>query len=143
MLGLGVVAALAETNAPGAADEPGTTTTIGADPTTTTTTVAADEATTTTTVAADDTTTTTVAAPDAPDAPDAPATHPDNHGATVSEAAHDHSHDAECGNHGAWVSSVAHGESQCTPHTTGHDAATSQDETGATSADAHHGNVHH
>jgi hypothetical protein len=32
---------------------------------------------------------------------------PANHGAVVSEAAKDHSHDEECGNHGKWVSSVA------------------------------------
>ena len=40
------------------------------------------------------------------------ASHPDNHGADVSAAAQDHSHDddEEYGNHGAYVSSVAHGE---------------------------------
>jgi hypothetical protein len=44
---------------------------------------------------------------------DVEGTHPDNHGAVVSEAAHDHSHDAECGNHGAWVKAVAHGDETC------------------------------
>jgi hypothetical protein len=43
------------------------------------------------------------------------ATHPDNHGKQVSEAAHDHSRDEECGNHGKAVSSVARGEETCTP----------------------------
>lgn len=33
--------------------------------------------------------------------------HPDNHGAVVSAAAHDHSHDEACGNHGKVVSAVA------------------------------------
>ncbi|MDQ1398005.1 MAG: hypothetical protein QOG64_3264 [Acidimicrobiaceae bacterium] len=33
-----------------------------------------------------------------------------------SDAAHDHSHDAECGNHGAWVSSKAHGDESCAQH---------------------------
>ena len=42
-----------------------------------------------------------------------PSGHPDNHGAVVSQAAHDHSHDAECGSHGAYVSSVAQGEETC------------------------------
>ena len=40
-----------------------------------------------------------------------------DHGATVSAAAQDHSHDAECGNHGKYVSAVAHGETTC-PSTT-------------------------
>lgn len=48
-------------------------------------------------------------------------THPDNHGKDVSEAAHDHSHDAEAGNHGAYVSGVARGDS--TTDTTAPDAA--------------------
>ena len=39
----------------------------------------------------------------------------DNHGAVVSEAAKDHSHDEECGTHGRYVSSVAKGEASCTP----------------------------
>ena len=43
------------------------------------------------------------------------ATHPDNHGAHVSDAAKDHSRDEECGNHGQAVSSVARGEDTCTP----------------------------
>lgn len=34
--------------------------------------------------------------------------HPDNHGAVVSAAAQDHSHDEACGNHGKVVSAVAH-----------------------------------
>ena len=41
--------------------------------------------------------------------------HPENHGAVVSQAAHDHSHDAECGNHGKYVSSVAKGGTGCAP----------------------------
>ena len=35
------------------------------------------------------------------------AAHPDNHGALVSAAAHDHQYDEACGNHGKVVSSVA------------------------------------
>ena len=41
----------------------------------------------------------------------------DNHGAVVSAAAQDHSHDAECGNHGKYVSAVAQGETTCTTTT--------------------------
>lgn len=42
-----------------------------------------------------------------------------NHGSIVSEAAHDHSHDAECGNHGKYVSAVARGQTpQCAGGTT-------------------------
>lgn len=40
------------------------------------------------------------------DGDDATKAHPD-HGKLVSEAAHDHSHDAACGNHGRYVSGVA------------------------------------
>jgi hypothetical protein len=40
-------------------------------------------------------------------------THPDNHGADVSTAAHDHSQDELCGNHGKAVSAVASGQTSC------------------------------
>jgi len=106
----GVGAALAESSPPGPTVEPTTTTSAVVDDSTTTTTV---EPTTTSTTVAGSTTTTEATA--APTGGDGEADHPDNHGARVSEAAHDHSHDAECGNHGHYVSAVAHGESTCTP----------------------------
>ena len=46
-------------------------------------------------------------------APDGEGSPQGNHGAVVSEAAQDHSHDEECGNHGQWVSSVARGLESC------------------------------
>ena len=106
-LAVGVAAAIAETGPAGPSVDPTATTTTAVDPTTTSTssTLAPDEITTTTTTL------------DAEGA--AAGTHPDNHGAAVSEAAHDHSHDAECGNHGSWVSSVARGKEACTPRRAG------------------------
>lgn len=52
--------------------------------------------------------------------------HPDNHGAVVSRAAHNHDHDEACGNHGAYVSHVARtGEEP--PCATGGDVTTARD----------------
>jgi hypothetical protein len=51
--------------------------------------------------------------------------HPDNHGAVVSKAAHDHDFDEACGNHGAYVSEVARGGDPAAP-----DCATAAERSG-------------
>ena len=118
-LATGAGVALAETSPPSPAVDPVTTTTTADSATTTTavpdstTTTTAPETTSTT---APPETTTTLAPTTTTTAPGGgEGTHPDNHGAEVSKAAHDHSHDAECGNHGHYVSAVAHGQTTCAP----------------------------
>jgi hypothetical protein len=117
-LATGAGVALADTSPPSPTVDSVTTTTVSDTSTTTvpgTTTTTVGE--TTTTVAPDTTTTvaptTTTTAPGSDDGHEG--THPDNHGSEVSKAAHDHSHDAECGNHGHYVSAVAHGQATCAP----------------------------
>ena len=62
--------------------------------------------------------------------------HPDNHGALVSEAAHNHDFDEACGNHGTYVSHIARtGEPPaCATETAGGDDTGSVEETAVASS---------
>jgi hypothetical protein len=114
VLATGAGAALADSSPTDPTVDPTTTTSSVVGDATTTTVEPTTTSTTSTTVAVT-TTTTTEPTTTTTTGDDGEAAHPDNHGDAVSKAAHDHSHDAECGNHGHYVSAVAHGESTCAP----------------------------